>query len=146
MIRQNFGQFTLDLHTAYHSLLSRVFGTISLWKHSTQTLQSWYNITQCRNGCQVFGHSFMSAKMVHQVLVLCYFWFHGKVVLSFLLSRKNYQGNTLVDSFTNVHCFKTPSYIKSIHFKKTVAQSSFLSKVLSFAMKSKQNQGKWQQF
>ena len=34
--------------------------------------------------------------------------------------------------------------LKSVHFKKTVAQSSFLSKVLSFLLKSKQSQRKWQ--
>ena len=32
--------------------------------------------------------------------------------------------------------------VKSVHFKKTVAQSVFLSKVLSFSLKSKQSQGK----
>ena len=36
--------------------------------------------------------------------------------------------------------------LKSVHFKKTVAQSSFLSKVLSFLLKSKQCQRKWQHF
>ena len=37
-------------------------------------------------------------------------------------------------------------YLKSVHFKKTVAQSSFLSKMLSFLLKSKQSQRKWQHF
>ena len=37
------------------------------------------------------------------------------------------------------------SALKSVHFKKAVAQSSFLSKVLSFSLKSKQSQRKWQQ-
>ena len=35
--------------------------------------------------------------------------------------------------------------LKSFHFKKTVGLSSFLSKVLSFSLKSKQSQRKWQQ-
>ena len=34
--------------------------------------------------------------------------------------------------------------LKSVHFQKTIAQSSFLSKVLSFSLKSKQSQQKWQ--
>ena len=38
------------------------------------------------------------------------------------------------------------SILKSVHFKKTVAQSSFLSKVLSFLLKSKQSQQKGQHF
>ena len=37
-------------------------------------------------------------------------------------------------------------WVKSVHFKKTVAQSSFLSKVLSILLKSKQIQQKWQCF
>ena len=42
--------------------------------------------------------------------------------------------------------FKTWFLLKSVHFKKTVAQYSFLSKVLSFSLKSKQSQQKWQHF
>ena len=38
------------------------------------------------------------------------------------------------------------SVLKSVHCKKTVAQSSFLSKLLSFLLKSKQSQRKWQHF
>ena len=41
---------------------------------------------------------------------------------------------------------KFSSHLKLVHFKKTVAQSSFLSKVLSFLLKSKQSQRKWQHF
>ena len=56
------------------------------------------------------------------------------------------------------HCFKdeyTLSFfdsmilifaIKSVHFKKTVAQSSFLSKVLSFSLTLFWFQQKWQHF
>ena len=36
--------------------------------------------------------------------------------------------------------FLTFCVLKSVHFKKTVAQASFLSKVLSFLLKSKQSQ------
>ena len=36
--------------------------------------------------------------------------------------------------------------LKSVHFKRRVAQSSFLSKVLSSLLKSKQSQRKWQHF
>ena len=36
--------------------------------------------------------------------------------------------------------------LKSVHFKKPVAQSSFLSKVLSFLLKAKQSQRKWNTF
>ena len=39
-----------------------------------------------------------------------------------------------------------PEQIESFHFKKTVAQSSFLAKVLSFLLKSKQSQQKLQHF
>ena len=38
------------------------------------------------------------------------------------------------------------SLLKYIHFRKTIGQSSFLSKVLSFLLKSKQSQQKWQHF
>ena len=40
----------------------------------------------------------------------------------------------------------TYSDLKFVHFKKIVAQSSFLSKVLSFLLKTKQNQRKSQHF
>ena len=36
--------------------------------------------------------------------------------------------------------------LKSVHFKKPVTRISFLSKVLSFLLKSKQSQRKWQHF
>ena len=42
------------------------------------------------------------------------------------------------------YCEKGVLYIKSVHFKETVAQSSFLSKALSFSLKSKQSHQKWQ--
>ena len=45
--------------------------------------------------------------------------------------------NKIKDWCTRLHL------LKSVHFKKTVAQSSFLSKVLSFLLKSKQSQRKW---
>ena len=38
------------------------------------------------------------------------------------------------------------SLLKYVHFRKTIGQSSFLSKVLSFLLKSKQSQQKWQHF
>ena len=45
-----------------------------------------------------------------------------------------------------VGSFFLKGILKSVHFKKTVAQSSFLSKVFAFLLKSKQNQRKWQHF
>ena len=38
------------------------------------------------------------------------------------------------------------SQLKFVHFKNPVTWSSFLSKALSFLLKSKQSQGKWQRF
>ena len=46
---------------------------------------------------------------------------------------------------SNFECMKL-QVIKSVHFEKTVAQSSFLSKVLSFSLKSKLSQRKSQHF
>ena len=44
------------------------------------------------------------------------------------------------------HFSARPNLLNFVHFKKTFAQSSFLSKVLSFLLKSKQSQQKWQHF
>ena len=57
-------------------------------------------------------------------------------------------GITQGKSWTNFTywCPKIVIEIKSFHFKKTAVQSSFLSKALSFSLKSKQSQRKWQRF
>ena len=49
-------------------------------------------------------------------------------------------------SKNKLHFLEISLHLKSVHFKKTVAQSSFLSKVFSFLLKSKQSQWKVQHF
>ena len=77
--------------------------------------------------CCCCGCLFMANKMRGWRKTTCWGWYRCKIT-------------RLLDRMMTISAFH------AVHFKKTVAQSSFLSRVLSFLLKSKQSQRKWQHF
>ena len=104
------------------------------------------------------AHGFFTLGRPHLTAVVANFITYLVVLISFKESEdtasknkwwrtsKLYYHTSIIVPIIIATSWHSITFLKSVDFKKTVAQSSFLSKVLSFPLKLKQSQQKWQHF